>query len=896
MEEAEIRKLIRSPWFKWALVILALLVVLFISSSIRLSNLPLLIDQTTGEEIPIALDPFYFLRVAQTYVANDGNMPKYDELRYNPIYPTEWHHEMHPYITANVYMFLVKYNPNLTLEHLHNISPVVYFIIGLVIFFAICFLLTKNKWLAILASTFLAFAPAYLYRTMAGFSDHESIGMTAFFFALLIFIIAITNVGRKKDSYWKTILFGALLGFATTLTIASWTGVSNFLFIIFPISFFLIWLFNATKKNTHFIYNFILFYFSWIIFSVLLGPVFNFSFTQIFNIFQSSNGIMSLGVLAFIIIDAILILKNFEFIKQKYRVLYSIAISIVVGSIGLFSMGRNLLSVALGMISRLIMPFGEGRIGVTVAENKAPFLSQWIGQTGDVLFWMFILGVFLFGYQLSRRIQSVKYKPLFLGTYILMICGIVFSKYAPTSILNGNNFISIAFYLVSLVAFGISFFYIFFNEKFKWTKLECVIFALIFFTIISGRAAARVFFLITPFVCFMAAYFVINLIKEWKISKDKTLRLLLIIFFIIALFFSYTAINQSYESISNTAKYTGPSANAQWQGAMQWVRDNTSEDSVFVHWWDYGYWVESLGQRRTVADGGHFQGAEDGNHKIGRYVLTTQRPETALSYFKSMNIDYLLIDQTELGKYSAYSRIGSDANWDRFSVIPIGTYDPRQVKETSNETITTYNVQGMVDEDIEYDYDNDGRIDLLPGPTYDSAGNPSYNAYLAGIFFKRSEDSIKQPEAVYIYNNQQYQIPLRYVYINGELLDFKTGLDAVISVIPSLGQRSIDPFGAIIYLSPKVSKGLYAQLYLLNDTFNNYPTIKLEHSELDPVVKQIKAQGYNLGDIIYYQGFRGPIKIWNTQDIPEEINVLSEFPERLNGNFAGLDDLEFSSK
>ena len=25
---------------------------------------------------------------------------------------------------------------------------------------------------------------------------------------------------------------------------------------------------------------------------------------------------------------------------------------------------------------------------------------------------------------------------------------------------------------------------------------------------------------------------------------------------------------------------------------MSWVRENTPEESIFVHWWDYGYWVQ----------------------------------------------------------------------------------------------------------------------------------------------------------------------------------------------------------------------------------------------------------------------------------------------------------------
>ena len=35
---------------------------------------------------------------------------------------------------------------------------------------------------------------------------------------------------------------------------------------------------------------------------------------------------------------------------------------------------------------------------------------------------------------------------------------------------------------------------------------------------------------------------------------------------------------------------------------MSWVRENTSEDAVFSHWWDYGYWITTMSDRATLAD------------------------------------------------------------------------------------------------------------------------------------------------------------------------------------------------------------------------------------------------------------------------------------------------------
>jgi dolichyl-diphosphooligosaccharide--protein glycosyltransferase len=35
---------------------------------------------------------------------------------------------------------------------------------------------------------------------------------------------------------------------------------------------------------------------------------------------------------------------------------------------------------------------------------------------------------------------------------------------------------------------------------------------------------------------------------------------------------------------------------------MQWLRENTSEDAVIASWWDYGYWISTLAERKTLVD------------------------------------------------------------------------------------------------------------------------------------------------------------------------------------------------------------------------------------------------------------------------------------------------------
>lgn len=39
-----------------------------------------------------------------------------------------------------------------------------------------------------------------------------------------------------------------------------------------------------------------------------------------------------------------------------------------------------------------------------------------------------------------------------------------------------------------------------------------------------------------------------------------------------------------------------------WIDTLHWISNNTPKDSVIASWWDYGYWITSLGNRTTLAD------------------------------------------------------------------------------------------------------------------------------------------------------------------------------------------------------------------------------------------------------------------------------------------------------
>jgi hypothetical protein len=117
-------------------------------------------------------------------------------------------------------------------------------------------------------------------------------------------------------------------------------------------------------------------------------------------------------------------------------------------------------------------------------------------------------------------------------------------------------------------------------------------------------------------------------------------------------------------------------------------------------------------------------------------------------------------------------------------------------------------------------------------------------------------------------------LPLKYVSYQGEFYSFKDGLNATAMIIDSIEQTSQglrqNPFGAVIYISPRVMRGYLAQKYLLDDPFNNFPNFQIIHTEDSLIVSDLKQRGLNVGEFVSYYGLQGPIKIWQINYIGNE--------------------------
>ncbi len=886
MEEANIiieeRKKKLAGFFKknnlWVvgLLVLALILGIYIRSlpmAVRNGN-PGLWDITTNTwTLGPDLDPWLFTRYAKTMVDN-GSLPRIDVMRNAPLgFDTTIELQMVSYMIVLTYK-LVNFFGTYDVNFAAVLMPVIFFALTILsFFFFVREIFTrkdaedknlKANIIAIIATFFMIVIPVFLSRTVAGIPEKESV---AFFFMFLAFFFFLK--AWKSEKARTFIILGLLAGVSTALMGLSWGGVV-YIYVTIAIAGFAAFILNKVGRKEFMIYSL------WLVSSLIIMLLFTARFSLKDFLIGLDTGlaffVFFILAVQFIILNTKL--KNIGFLSRinlpENIKIFIIAIFLGIISVSVF-FGAGFIIEKIKDMNQILFQPVVGRWAVTVAENRQPYFTEWGGSFGPflrgipVVFWLFFAGsVVLF----KNMLEKIKKKERFILTlvYIVFMLGLIFSRYAAhPSMFDGENFISKFFYYASFLLLICTFLYYYMytkenNDNFEKIDFEYLfLFSLFILCLFTARSAVRLIMTLGPIAPIFAAYLSVASVEKFRKTKEDTAR----IFYGIAatavvllMIFSFLSF---YGQIKAEAKNYIPSYyNYQWQKAMEWVRDETPKEAVFAHWWDYGYWVQSIGNRATITDGGNF--VVYWNYLTGRLVLTGNNQKDALDFLYSHNATHLLIDSTDLSKYGAFSSIGSDKDYDRFSSgPPTMIYDPKEIQEKKDGIMRIYQGGVYVDEDIIYE-DNGTKIFM-----------PAQRAAIVGILIETLNQndsvSLKQPLGAFYYQDKQVTIPIRYAYFNKQFIDFKRGIEATAYIVPRVSQTSIDDFGAVMYISPRIMKGLLGQVYILDDPFNKFGGFKLVHSEPSLIISSIESQGNKINEFTYidWAGLQGPIKIWEIE-------------------------------
>jgi len=832
-------------------------------------------DYTLGPD----LDPFLFLRYARTVIEN-GSLPRIDTMRNVPLFfDTTTELQMVSYMIVLTYKAVNLFG-NYSINFAGAFMPVWMFALTVIAFFFFVreiFIRPGNKrifvkanCIALISTFFMIISPEFLARTIAGIPEKESVGFFFMFLAFYLFLKA-----WKSEKIITASIFGVLAGISTGLMGLTWGGVT-YIYVTIALASLIAFLFNKFGNKE------MLAYLAWLISALVI----TLSFT---NRFKLTNFIMGLDTglscIVFVILIAHFIiwktglktLLKLEKIKLPKTVLSLIFVA-VIGIIAITIISPGFIVNTLNALNEQLIKPVTGRWNTTVAENRQPYFTEWRSSFGPnlqgfpVLFWLFFIGSVVLFYKMFNRIEN-KHRCILTGLYVLFFFGLVFSRYAAhPSLFDGENFISKLFYYGSaLVLIGAAgYYYLKYHKKgdksFEHIDFEYLfLFSLFVLCLFSARSAVRVIMVLSPIAPIFSSYLLVNSIMRFRESSDNTKKIIFGTLTIIVLLLILYAGFAYFKTVQERAYGSVPYYyTIQWQNAMSWVRENTSQDAVFSHWWDYGYWVQSIGNRATITDGGNVIGFW--NYYVGRFVLTGDNQKDSLEFLYTHNATHLLIDSSDIGKYGAFSQIGSDENFDRLSQGPITLLaDSKQTEETKVGKKILFDMPrgsgsyglAPIEEDIIYDVNG----------TKETLFKENFGIMGVSIEVINTNESIsfKQPEGVFYSQGIQKKIPLRYAYFNGQLFDFKSGINATVYIIPRVTSSNINYMGAAIYLSPRIMRGFLGQVYLLNNSLGNFDNFELVHSEPDLFNENLIQQGYNTDYFNYFDngaGLQGPIKIW----------------------------------
>ncbi len=647
MNEEEFSKMLKKNWS-----LLAVAGVFALALYIRLLSLPLV-----QKYLP-DIDTYLFYRISDYLLNNNFHMMAWDMLRNYPfglgvateqpipIYLPAIFYKIASIFSNLPYISLVKYYAPIVT----SLTVIPMYLIGKEL---------KDKWTGIFSAFFFAVMPAILMRNPAGYIEKEPSTIAFMMFSVYFFIRTL------KTNSW---LSAALMGGFLTLVDIGWGGVDH-LYLSYAI-FGGAALF-ANKYAPAMIKNYI-----FVLIAISAGALIMHS-----SYFGAEH----------LMIYMILILILIRWGAEKYSLIKKESLKYLVPGLSFVGLLFVILASTFspffaGFLQQAngLLFYDEGVFGGTVAENQRPDLGSFLAQFGtpyaaNVLPFLqpilIYLSAWIFGFialiYLAYKADE-KYK--WLGTGAASVALVSFLMFV-----NGPSGSLQMIYLISFFAS------IFLFAK-KGEDIQTLIATFLLAAMLGFMSKVRVGFLMGPYIAILAGYFMayaISRIKNFESLKNaKTLEEKINVYSVGAGGLIALVLFANLAAGYVIGSGMGPNYNDNWNGAMEFMKYNTSEESVILSWWDFGYWFQAMSGRATALDGGN--NYIYGDKLAGLYFSGRMNETEQKDYLSKYGITHVLVDYSMIGKYAAMTRIGTDLK-EIDQYIPLGT--PQQLEKNGQSIL-----------------------------------------------------------------------------------------------------------------------------------------------------------------------------------------------------------------
>lgn len=628
-----------------------------------------------------ALDPYMIFRMSQ-HLALEGNLPPLDFMRYfpyaQPVYKVQLGDILFPAIFywLGPFLFFPSY-----LEWA-QFYPALMGGIGVVF----AYLFGKEVWnrtAGISGAFFLATISGVMHRTSAGFFEKEPIGTMFMMAGLYLFVRA-----WKREEWLAGIGSGlALAGFTL-----SWGG-AKMAWLLYPLTVATVMLLDEDTEGLIRSYTP----------TVLIGGGAAAALDPARFWFTSSLFLANFGLLG--LLWSRKFIEEFELVEDSWLPYYVPGMY----SLGLIAAALSPLysdfvaSKIASIVSKVTQSSGATIAG-TVAENQPASLSQLVSQLGALPSvrvspllgylsnlvgpWpLAFIAVAFMGTSLGVMVLR-KYDVIGEGiddsSYYYMFGAVLLTWLLTFAVFFQDSVIIAVAPALFIVTAGLIFVYSAYDfgqreVEFRWYYL--LPFFWIITNILGAVSKSRLVFLAAFPIAIGAGYtfsLVINKTKQIDFSQliegvtSRQARIAALIVLIVPVVLVNAASGYA------TAHNLGGSPNQPWMQNLEWMEQNTEPGDVVLSWWDYGYWFQSIGRSPAVADGGNAGYYTSNpitnkvNYPIADYFTSTN-PDNHTDLFERHSVDYLVLDNTMIGKYSAVSQISNRDNSEFESMITLNS-------------------------------------------------------------------------------------------------------------------------------------------------------------------------------------------------------------------------------